>query len=373
MKRLFALLLAICNIAYPLDSSMWDSSYYIYPSIVMENIAAGPTYSTTSFVIDAANEKGGVVYQAPKTGSVTHIWWRTGVVTTGATVNVRIETVGATGDPTGTPCGTQGTQVVADTDDNVDFFTPLGANCSVTRGTVYAILIENPAASFGNMQIVGNSDRLAYFPYGLSYTTGYGKGAVSVMAAMRYSDGTYGYVPGIDLFDSITSRTYNNGSTPDIWGNRFKFKTKKRVYGAYLHGDFDGDFTVKIISSTYADGGGALASYAYDADYEGGATGLNSYVIFDQSVDIEPDTYYRIVVEPTTATNTTVYSVGYSSAPLSNAAPDAVEYHLTSSKTPSGDASWTNYNNETDGYGLALIGLIIEGEWIPEFSHTSAN
>lgn len=372
MKRLFVTLIVVMTLI-PIDARMFNTSYYLYPHVLMNNIAGPPSYTGTTFVIDAASEKAGTVLQAPKTGDITHVWWRTGTVTTGATVNVRIETVSLTdGTPTGTPCGTGGTQVVDATDDNVDFFTPLGSNCSATRGDVLAVIIENPAASFGNMQIVANNDENNYFPYGLIYTASYAKSLFSPMVQLRYSDGTYGYIPGVYAFDTVTSRTFSTSSTPDIWGNRFKFKTKRRVYGAFLHGDFDGDFTVKLVSSTYA-GSGSLAEFFYDKDVEAAATGLSSMIIFNNSYDLEADQYYRLIIEPTTTTNTTMYSLQYSSGPISDAAPDANEYHLTSAKDPTGDGSWTNYNNVSDGYWVATMGLIIEGQWIPEFSHTSAN
>jgi len=58
-------------------------------------------------IIDAAGEKVAFIFEAPKTGTIDRLLFRTLGVTSGATVDVRLETIDASnGHPSGTLWGT---------------------------------------------------------------------------------------------------------------------------------------------------------------------------------------------------------------------------------------------------------------------------
>ena len=116
-------------------------------------------YSATMDIIDAANETAGLVFQAPAAGSLTDIGFGLKDVTTGATVDVRLETVDAvtTGDATGTlfGAGSNASKIIAGTDDNKWMTATLTTAPTVAIGDLMAIQIVNPAASFGNITFFG--------------------------------------------------------------------------------------------------------------------------------------------------------------------------------------------------------------------------
>ena len=116
--------------------------------------------SATMDIIDAASESAGLVFKAPDTGSLTDIGFGMSPVTTGATVDVRLETVSlaeGNGNPTGALFGlnTNASKVIAGTDDHKWLTATLTAAASVTIGDNMAIQIVNPATSFGNMEFFG--------------------------------------------------------------------------------------------------------------------------------------------------------------------------------------------------------------------------
>ena len=119
-----------------------------------------PFSSATMDIVDGASESAGLVFKAPATGSLTDIGFGVNTVTTGATVDVRLETVSlanGNGNPTGTLFGatTNASKVIAGTDDNKWLTATLTAAASVTIGNDMAIQIVNPATSFGNIQFFG--------------------------------------------------------------------------------------------------------------------------------------------------------------------------------------------------------------------------
>src|SRR5688572_2287311 len=90
---------------------------FFYPRMIGATGAVAPVVSLT---LDASGEKIGWVLQAAATGAIDAIWFRTGTVTTGDTVDVRIETVDpSTGLPTGTlwSANTNVSVVIANGDD----------------------------------------------------------------------------------------------------------------------------------------------------------------------------------------------------------------------------------------------------------------
>src|SRR3990167_3397480 len=115
------------------------------------NASAAPTLTTTTYVIDAAAEKVAIVVAASTAKDIHKVHVRTGTVTTGDTVDVRIETVDSatTGDPTGTlwQTNTNGALVIADGDDSVWKSVTLTADAtSLVIGDVYAVVIVNGGA-----------------------------------------------------------------------------------------------------------------------------------------------------------------------------------------------------------------------------------
>lgn len=331
-------------------------SYYIpnYPI----GVSTLPNIST-ALVIDAADESVAFVIQAPKTGNISDIQWGTRTVTTGATLDIRVESVDtATGFPSGTllDTTTNGAQVVADANDNVVFTTALTSAAAVTRGQLIAIVIKNPTASFGNMVISSFSDGSdSLYPFaclntGVSPAVSYAKVAVAPMLGLEYDDGSYVPVPTCyPAATTITSTAFNNTSTPDSIGLRFQMPYPCTVGGFWLWTDLDGDCDVKLVSSAYhqANATGILASLTIDKDTDASATSGLAQFLFATPVEIDSGTDYRLVIEPTSATSVTIYDFTLASLAAMDSWDGGQTWHLTTAKDPTGDGDWTNYNSGT--------------------------
>jgi hypothetical protein len=70
------------------------------------------------------------------------------------------------------------------------------------------------------------------------------------------------------------------------------------------------------------------------------------YFPFTESVVISANTWYRLIVEATTAGNVSLFDFDlYEQNAL--LAYGGLDFHLTTAKDPVGDGSWTNYDSGT--------------------------
>lgn len=320
------------------------------------NRTTGNPAFVNNLTIDAASEKAAMIFQAPKTGNVSAIMWKTGTVTTGATLDVRLETVDTTtGHPTGTLKGTNsnGSQVVANTDDDKVFVTTLTTACAVTKGDIIAVVIVNPGASFGNMVVSSINNMGGYYPYTDLYTTSWSLQAPSPVAALKYDDNTYSQVPGCYPFETFTSVNFNNGSSPDEIGNIFQVPFKCRVTGWWLYTQPIGatrDFDIVLYDSN---GTTALQTYSFDPNVDSG-TGAQSFRcgLFSGTSTLTINTNYRIAMKPTTANSNNLWYYSVLSSDILGAFSGGSNMHRTG-RTDAG--SWTQVTDER-----CLIGVLID-------------
>jgi hypothetical protein len=324
-------------------------------------VAASPTLSGVSAVINAADEGVGFIFRAPKTGLIRKIGYKTATVTTGATLDIRVETVSTAGSPA-SPSGTlwatntSATQVVGNGDDNTYFLTTLTADASVTKGDLLAVVIKQPTASSGDMQITYFTDDLQSACYimintgvspAVSWALVTGQGPV---CSIEYSDGTYAPVPGMFGGTITASNAISTSTTPDVIGLRFQVPYICRVSGAWAWIDADGDFTIKLVNSAYhqANATGILATTPTIANQVRRNTNPDLYYLhFTTAVEIAANTNYRLVLEPTTSTSATLYTVQFQSAAQMGMYVGGSTWHYTTAKDPTADGSWTNYNSGT--------------------------
>lgn len=360
IKVLFALVLTIVAHAQPLQETYGGFYFPRTPA----GVATLPSFATSNPLIDAADEAAGWVVQAPKTGNIRKVGWGTRTVTTGCTVDVRVETVTA-GNPSGTLWGTNtnGAQVVADANDNVGFLTTLTADAAVTKGQPIGVEVKNPPSSFCNMLIASLGDDTDLFvPGSYVYTGSWTKLAAGAVIYFEYDDGTYAVIPGaMPIKDTITSTAMSTSTTPDNFGLRFKFPFPVRVVGYWLWADVDAAINVRLVTDAWheANATGGLALDAVAGDREGATSQGLQLGIFDTSVDLAANTYYRLIVQQTTTTSSTFYDYNILSLAAMNAAPGGADFHLTLSKDPTADGSWTNYNSGT--FRKPFMGLILSG------------
>lgn len=202
------------------------------------------------------SENEGLCFLAsfPATGTLTHIQFATGTVTTTTAVNCRIETWDTASTPTFTPTGTlyhadaTGSLTITATTDNSKILEmPInsGTGISVTAGDVVAIRFKMPAGTSDvNLAYLADAGQ-PFLPWSGAAAVGYdqsGAGTYSMTAgtpplALKYT--TLGIVPIMGYTGPIISTGESSGftsaSSPKEYGNVFTLPYKARVAGAFLH------------------------------------------------------------------------------------------------------------------------------------------
>lgn len=315
--------------------------------------SAAPAF--TSVLLDASGEKSAHIVQAPKTGSIHKVHWRTGTVTTPTDTDVRLETVELTtqGNPSGTLFGTNtnATQASASITSNTWITTTLTADASVTRGDVLAVVIApsgspNYNVSHATLANVG-------FPYRRQFTTSWIGGASSSGAtcALEYSDGSFAYCPGVFPWSAINAHTIGSGSTPDEIALRFSFAAPLRVSGAWIAAEADGDWSLVLYDS---DGTSALQTATRDKEVRStNGFALHHHVIFPASQQLLASTTYRLSFKPTSATTGVIYSFDVAAAAILDQMEGGQNLHY-SARTDAG--AWSETTTRRP-----MIGLIIDG------------
>lgn len=314
--------------------------------------ASGGTFATA--VIDASGEKVAFILQAPKSGTIDRVCFRTATVTTGQTVDVRVETVGADGYPTGALWGTNtnGAQVIASADDNVWFEKTLTAGATVTKGDVFAIVISLSGA--GNMQIAYWSPiHTAARPYGAHFTASWAKLAGAPVCAVRYNNESYGHLMGVYPWTAATNSQWSDSTNPDERGNKITVPMACRVVGAWMNAaSVLGDFTIKL----YDSGLSLLESIDVDGDHTGGVAIVGDYkVMFGTSVTLAAGASVFLTKRVTTATQSNLFEY---------TVPAGLQ---ADGGTPGGGRMlYATRNNDAgafteDATRLAHIGLLVDG------------
>lgn len=327
------------------------------PSLWIPQIPYGPTASAPSFTANALNASGikfAMILQAPKTGSIRKIHFRTGTVTTATDTDVRVETVdGATGDPSGTLFGTttNATVLAASITANAWVTSPaLTADAAVTQGDLLAIVLAptgTPNYQVNGMTVGTSGVRLPYLDLGTTYTKVTSNLPV---VGLEYSDGSFAAIAQVWPINAINTHTYNNGSTPDEYALKFQLPVGARLAGVWLWADTDGDFDLVL----YDNSSTALLTKSFDKDNRQG-TGIGFHFLrFGGSQAISANTTYQLAIKPTTATSLTIYSFDVNSAALLDQLSGGQNFNH-STRTDAG--AWTDTATRRLFIGLMLDGI----------------
>lgn len=326
---------------------------FAYPNYFSDGIGA---YANDSTLLDAADEKFAGIFTIPKTGTISKLCFRTGIVTTGATVDVRLETVDlTTGAPTGTlvAAGANGAQVIADADDTVWFATTITTPVAVTKGDLVAIVIVNPAVSPGNLNITSSDCIFARFPYSANFTTVWAKTTSGPVMTVEYNDGSYEPIPGTLPASGVPGVTFNNTSTPDERALFFQLPVSVQVTGVWLNmaATNGGNFDVVLYDS---DGITPLATIVWDEDTLQGASDGDVRRFFSNQVTLLANTNYRMSLKPSTATNISLTHITVADVASMDALPGGSEMHL-STRTDAG--AWTETTTTRPAISLLISGV----------------
>ena len=308
--------------------------------------------------LDAVGEKFAFIFRAPKTGTIDRVHFSTGAITTGGTVDVRLETLSLTdGNPTGTLLGTNsnGAVVVDDTDDNVWKSATLTTGVSVTIGDLMAAVIVVPAGFAGAIRAV-EYDTSVNFPYSAQYTTVWTKSSDSPCMAIQYSDNSYADMIGAYPIMGLVLNTAL--TTTALVSNRLNIPFNCTVNGFWAIGDFDQNTIFKLFDS---DGTTVLMSGSIDSDVRQAGTGRGWFVKGDAIVTLTRNTAYRVAIGSTGANGGTIQGFNAGSNAVLDACGNKDTYSSTAAtQTPTGTGDWTDTNTTRYMIGL-VIGEIDDG------------
>jgi hypothetical protein len=305
----------------------------------------------------ATDGKVAIIMQAPKTGIINGFRFGTGGVTTGCTVEARAETVDlSTGNPTGTLLGVDATTtvVIANSDDNVFIPFTFTAGVSVVKGDLIALLVQVTAGTPSNFNWVSGASASYSLNQSSSYLDRYTAGAWTKTASyvlyggvMYDGDTEYTKFPFGTAGRSISVPSTSTSTNPDEISNRFKLPTNMRVQGAWFRPNAAGDFVIEL----QEDDGTVLASLSWDGTIRVTTAHCLSFV-FDNYTNLSSDTYYRIVVRPTTTTAVSPYICTDIDRGM---CPELTDW-VAQMQTDGG--GWSNYGGDTTK--VATLGIIVD-------------
>jgi hypothetical protein len=268
----------------------------------------------TVATLDASGEYVSYIFCAREAMTISHIGFMVGAVANSPTVEVRIETVDATGLPSGTlwDSPTNTTNATSGTLTNAYTLVALTAAASVTKGQMVCVklLWGGVATSTVVIQHMTNTS-FGYsgnLPYAVLNTGTPTKGGLSTGPLLSFgsSSTTFYNVPSfIPTNAAIVTATFNNTNSPKrglLFTPTFNcravgirwYKSGSSGAGDYNIGLYTGDASGTELSSS---------STALDGDHAVNNQNSMHIAFFDNAVTLTAGTAYRVAVEPTTATN----------------------------------------------------------------------
>lgn len=302
-------------------------------------------------LLDAGDEKAAFIFSPPKDGEIDRVCFLTATVTTGALLDIRLETVdAATGAPTGTLVDTNSnaTRLILATEDNTWIEVTLTAPATVLKTQRIALVIVNPVVSPGTLNIARFTNQVNNFPYNALFTGTWTLQQDAPIMAVRYDDTTYPPILGAFPCSVINQTTFASNSTPDEIGLFFRCNFNQRFAGVWAWVELDGDVDVKLYDSN---GSTVLETLSFDKDIRGATSARLAVARFVTPRTFALNTDYRLTILPTTTTTCSIAMMTFAAAALMDGVPMGQTWHKTE-RTDAG--AWTQTTTQRPFMGLIL-------------------
>lgn len=322
--------------------------------MTLQTIPPSPLWDTTmkqvgyaSILLDAANEKAAYIVQAPKSGTIDRVCFRSTTVTAAeAAALVRVETV-VDGTPSGTLFGTNTSGTANINASDTWYEVTLTAGAAVTKGDWLAVVVALPVGTSGNLNLARGNQAHVSRPYVAHFTAAWSKITAPPIGALRYNDASYPHIPGLLSFDSLATGTFQTATNPDERGNKITVPFACKVWGIWQNGvTSDGDFTVKL----YDDADTVLSDLAVDGDHHSDTAAVSEFIGFDNEVTLAAGDVVRLTLLATAGTSTALVEATCPSG-LSAALPGGGQMVYT---TRNDGGAWTDTTGK-----VAFLGLIV--------------
>lgn len=325
--------------------------------------------NATVYRIDLSGEIAAMVVRAPKAGNLTRCEAYINTVTNAPDNGLRFSFQDVS-TSTGLPDGVvDQSATIAMGSVTAGWGNPGDFDMArtVTRGEVVACVVDIP--TFTSMDDVGmggyNTSSTSGFPYGVS-ATNTKNGTTLMPVGLRYDDGTYAYVAAeLRTATAITSRSYQNDTTPDEFGVAFSlpFKTTLAGFSAHLRFNSANNSADAVV---YDGAGMAQVTDTLDGDVTSSVTSARWYNhYFSTPVTIAPNTTYRLVFKAGSSTLSTEVWYDQLNAVSLMETSEAGQLFYGTQRTDAG--AWTDYNSGT--FLRPHISLYFTGLNVPAGGH----
>lgn len=327
-----------------------------WPGITARTSVA-PGISSGSLTLNAATDYDSFVICAREDMTISHVG--VNIAASGSpTMDVRIETVDASGVPTGTLWNTN-TNIVTGALSSGFTLHALTASASITKGQVFCVkFLYQSGTSVIPRTLTGVTPSANAFPYEYQFDASTGTKvafAAATPIALGSSSTTFYSVRNFYPITTITNNAFNNTNGARR-GLRFQVPFKCRCVGLrHFTNTNNGDYNAAI----FDDAGSELASSstAFDGDQSSNIATGNTDCYFDNPVTLSPATWYRAVIEPSSSTNTNITTFALPSSSYRSAMPHGSNALYTTYAS----AAWTDTATDTLPYMDILIDQLDDG------------
>ena len=275
--------------------------------------------------------------------TISHVGFRNGVVSGTCSVDVRIETIGTDGLPTGTLWATNTNVVSGTLTSSTWHLVALTASASITKGQIFAVkILYNAGTSIILQRINGLRTTIGSLPYQVVNTGSPTKGLLTnaINLALGSSATTFYSVPNTFPVDTIANNTFDNTNGARR-GLRFQVPFACRMAGvAWYNSSLTGDYQVAL----YADDGTTLLEGTSTIEGNASANSTTAHItaLFDTAVELSTGTWYRAVLIPQeSGTNINLGVVTIPSTDYLSAFPHKANAHYVTYASSAWDTSAT--------------------------------
>ena len=337
-------------------------------------VSANPTFASPINMSSTAIWTGAII-PIPKTGSIRKIWINLFSSNVGNIYSVRLESVDASGRPSGTLWGT-GTEATGLTGYAAGGIieATLGSNASVTAGDLIAVMVR-PTTYVGTSALAGYMDggpSGSSIPGIISTSDSGGTYAFRSYAptmALEYSDGSFANIAGLFPVRAANTTTLTATSNPRMAGNKITPAVGLRAVGMWFWSDNDANVRLRLYGP---DGTTVLWTADYDGDIPITSSAAFSFTLyFPTPIELAAGQTYYLMAEAL-ATSVGLYDFQtFNAATLSALNAGAIASRVTcANNSPTGPGSFTADTDKQATCGLIFDGIDIPAASGGETSHT---
>lgn len=308
-----------------------------YPGLLKAGSGA-PTLSNMDAMTTSGTHNSVVVLTANQDMVISHVGFKAQAATGSPTADVRIETVTAgTGFASGTLWATN-TNIVTATINTTFALHALTASATITKGQQFAVVIKFQTGTTLTTGTLANLGQILGNPYRTTNISGSDAKAANAGVNIVLGSSTTEFYAIDNMFPaaSVATNAFNSTTAAGAKrGVRFQLPFKALAVGAKVYqGTAVGDFSLKLES----DAGAELSSSstAFEGDISSAAATAVNKLFFDNTVTLNSATWYRLMIEPSSATNINMYSATTPGANYLKGWPGGTSWFYTTYTTAGG-------------------------------------